>query len=117
MPPPTLNDREIAALIPYLKGFAHFPAPEQPRSFGEPALRVGQLIVSGTCHVCHDATGPGNRRLTMMQDVIPSLTSLTTAYDLREVASKVRQGNAGRGMRGDKIVTSWEATGGLRSMG
>jgi mono/diheme cytochrome c family protein len=53
-----LSDTEIAALRPYLDQMAGVPSTRGPmHTVTEPSARVGELIVKGTCHICHDATG------------------------------------------------------------
>ncbi|MGD8863621.1 MAG: cytochrome c [Myxococcales bacterium] len=94
MPPLShLRDDEVDALIAYLKALAHAPSDEhQSITRKVPAARAGQLLVKGTCHVCHDATGPGGAHLTMMRGTIPSLDSLTHAYGVEQVIDKVQRG-------------------------
>lgn len=100
MPPfSTLRDDEIERLIGYLQQLAGATAPAQPAApLDEQALRVGELVAKGTCHICHAATGPGNPHLTMMQGVIPSLASFARAYPVDAIVRKVREGRASTGM-------------------
>ena len=42
----------------------------------EPADRVGELVVKGTCHICHDATRADNAPTTVLSGVIPALASM-----------------------------------------
>ena len=56
-----LSDAEITVLRPYLNEMAGVAGGQrQQRVITEPSARVGELIVKGTCHICHDATGPLN---------------------------------------------------------
>jgi mono/diheme cytochrome c family protein len=68
-----LSDQEIQVLRPYLDEMAAVPgAARRARTITEPSARVGELIVKGTCHICHDATGSADKPTTVMNDVIPS---------------------------------------------
>ncbi len=88
-----LSDEEIGVLRPYLDALARVPGAEhQQRQITEPAVRVGELIVKGTCHICHDATGPDNRPTTVVSDVIPSLATFPRQRTLAQFAQKVREG-------------------------
>ena len=89
-----LSDAEIEVLRPYLDQMAGVPAtPRQRRSITEPSARVGELIVKGTCHICHDATGPSNARATtVLSDVIPALASMPHQKTFYQFVQKVREG-------------------------
>jgi len=63
-------------------------AERQQRDITEPAARVGELIVKGTCHICHDATGPDSRPTTVLSDVIPSLASIPRQKTLGQFAQR-----------------------------
>ncbi len=87
-----LNDQEVAALIGYLKRMVWFP--DTRASDDLLALstgRVGEHVVKGTCHTCHDATGPG-RHAMMMRGIIPSLASMPEEESFDDLVGKVRQG-------------------------
>ena len=88
-----LSDAEITVLRPYLDEMARVPGAErEQRTITEPAARVGELIVKGTCHICHDATGPDTKPTTVLSDVIPSLASIPRQKTLGQFAQKIRQG-------------------------
>ena len=88
-----LSDEEIRVLRPYLDALAHVPGAEhQQRQIAEPPARVGELIVKGTCHICHDATGPDEGPGTVTNDVIPSLASFPRKKTLAQFVQKVREG-------------------------
>ncbi|MGE5175826.1 MAG: c-type cytochrome [Hyphomicrobiales bacterium] len=94
-----LDDDEVAALIGYLRGLAGVPADSSvPRVLRESADRVGGHLLSGTCHVCHDAVGPGTGPMGMMSGVIPSLASIPREQSLPAVEQQVRSGSTGMGM-------------------
>ena len=72
-----ISDHEYAVLRPYLDDLAGVnPRKTGPRTIAEPADRVGELIVKGTCHICHDATHFDQRPTTVLSGAIPSLASL-----------------------------------------
>jgi mono/diheme cytochrome c family protein len=53
---------------------------------------VGELLVKGTCHVCHDATQSNQRPTTVLNGVIPSLASLPRDKTFADFVHKVRAG-------------------------
>jgi mono/diheme cytochrome c family protein len=89
-----LSDAEIAVLRPYLDQMAGVPATRgQLHTVAEPSARVGELIVKGTCHICHDATGPSNRPpTTVLNDIIPALASMPHEKTFYQFVQKVREG-------------------------
>jgi mono/diheme cytochrome c family protein len=54
--------------------------------------RLGEHVVKGTCHICHDAVGarPGDAR--MMQGAIPSLQALLASATVADFVTKVHRG-------------------------
>lgn len=92
-----LRADEIQALIGYLKKLAAVPeAPSASRLVEEPPARVGEHLVKGTCHICHDATGPGSGRMAVMMGAAPSsLASFVTDYSVGRVVVSVRRGSFG----------------------
>jgi mono/diheme cytochrome c family protein len=92
MPPfPQLNDSEVRALIAYLKQLAKVPGATQI-TVAESPVRVGELIVKSTCHICHDATGPNPTPEQLLYGAIPPLETLTTRTDELELIRKVTSG-------------------------
>jgi mono/diheme cytochrome c family protein len=92
-----LNGREIASLEAYLRELAGIPDSEQHQiTVTERPARVGEILVKGTCHICHDATGPGvgHDMMAIMESKIPSLASLPHDLTSQEVLRKVREGLA-----------------------
>jgi mono/diheme cytochrome c family protein len=88
-----LSDEEIKVLRPYLDVLAGLSgADRQQRQITEPAPRIGELIVKGTCHICHDATGLDTEPTTVLNGVIPSLASIPRQKTAEQFAQKVRQG-------------------------
>src|SRR5581483_6048340 len=89
-----LSDGEIAVLRPYLDQMAGVHTTRAPlRTITEPSARVGELMVKGTCHICHDATGPANRPpTTVLNDIIPALASMPHEKTFYQFLQKVREG-------------------------
>ena len=88
-----LSEEEIQVLRPYLDALASVPGAERrQRQITEPPVRVGELIVKGTCHICHDATGPDTGPATLANGVIPSLAVFRRHETLVQFVPKVREG-------------------------
>jgi mono/diheme cytochrome c family protein len=94
MPPfAHLQGVEVEALVAYLGLLAGVPgAAGRQGTVTESGIRVGEHLVQGTCHTCHDATGPWPTPEALLDNAIPSLASLTTHRSLAEVVQKVRHG-------------------------
>ena len=89
-----LTDRDVDALVADLQRMVAIPeAAPSDRRLTLAAARVGELVVKGTCHICHDATGPG-RQTMMMQGGIPSLARMPEEESFGQLVAKVRQGIA-----------------------
>jgi mono/diheme cytochrome c family protein len=88
-----ISNQEYAVLRPYLNELAGLPRSKNgPRSITEPADRVGELLVKGTCHICHDATQPTERPVTVLSGVIPSLANLPREKAVTDFVHKARAG-------------------------
>jgi mono/diheme cytochrome c family protein len=94
MPPfAHLQGPEIDALLGYLRTLAQVPeAPKTPVLVREDICRVGEHIVKGTCHTCHDATGPDVDAAGLAAGEIPSLASFPRRFSILQVMHKVREG-------------------------
>jgi mono/diheme cytochrome c family protein len=89
-----LRGDEIDALLGYLGALAGVPATGRTGMLvDESAARVGEHLVKGTCHICHDATGPGGGHMAMMRGVIPSLASFPQQLSLSVVERQVTYGS------------------------
>jgi len=89
-----LRADEVEALFGYLEKLASVPATKRDGLLvPESAARVGEHIVRGTCHVCHDATGPGSGHTAMAQGTIPSLASIPRDHSLSGVVHQVQYGS------------------------
>ncbi len=92
MPPfAHLQPKEIEAILAYVRSLAGEKA-EHPLRIHESKERMGELIVQGTCHTCHPATGPGAHELVMTKDIVPSLATIPDR-PLEMVTQKVHTGN------------------------
>ena len=88
-----LQDAELEALVAYLDLLAGVPgAAQRQRTVVEPATRVGEYLVKGTCHICHDATGPWPTPEALLNGAVPPLSGLPTHHTLLELVAKVRRG-------------------------
>jgi mono/diheme cytochrome c family protein len=88
-----LAREEVESLLAYLEELAGVPGAESRQIWlSESATRVGELLVKGTCHICHEASGPGLAVGVAMTASIPSLASLPIDRFPYEVIRKVREG-------------------------
>jgi mono/diheme cytochrome c family protein len=88
-----LAREEGEALLAYLEALAGVPGAELRQIWlSESTARVGELLVKGTCHICHEASGPGLAVGVGMTASIPSLASLPIGRFPYEVIRKVREG-------------------------
>lgn len=97
MPPfKHLRGDEVEALLNYLKVLADVPASERKDILvTQSVARVGEHLVKGTCHICHDATGPGGGHMAMMRGIIPSLASFPQQLSMQQVVRQVELGSSG----------------------
>lgn len=104
MPPfPHLRGAEVEALVTYLRSLAGLAgASARQARITEPVVRVGELLVKGTCVVCHDATGPGSGAMSSARELIPSLASFLEQKSVAAVVHKVREGAPVPGMAGGR---------------
>jgi mono/diheme cytochrome c family protein len=90
-----LRADEVEALFGYLEKLASVPPTKRDGLLvPESAARAGEHIVRGTCHVCHDATGPGSGHTAMTQGTIPSLASFPRDQSLSGVVHQVQYGSS-----------------------
>ena len=88
-----LSDDEIGALRPYLDQLAGLPGAEtRQRSITESRYRVGELVVKGTCHICHDAVGREDVQTTVLSGFIPPLSAMLRLKSFGDFVHKVRTG-------------------------
>jgi mono/diheme cytochrome c family protein len=87
-----LTESETHALIGYLDMLAGVSGNGKTATVTEPAARVGELLVKGTCHICHDATGTWPDPQELLEGSIPPIAGFTTKKTLPEFIWKVRHG-------------------------
>jgi mono/diheme cytochrome c family protein len=95
MPPLShLRDADIAAVYAYLTELSGVPdAPAAaPRTVSW--ARLGELVVKGTCHICHDAVGPRPSNQALAQGTVPPFTVLLQDKPVVDFLRKVRTGSA-----------------------
>jgi len=104
MPPfPHLQGAEVEALLVYLRSLAGVPgASARQIRIKEPVVRVGELLVKGTCFICHDAMGPGSDAMASTPGLMPSLASFLEQKSVAAVVHKVREGAPVPGMVGSR---------------
>ena len=89
-----LRADEVEALVGYLEKLAGVPPTKRNGLVvSESVARVGEHIERGTCHICHDATGPGAGHASMQQGTIPSLASIPRGHSLSGVVHQVQYGS------------------------
>jgi mono/diheme cytochrome c family protein len=94
MPPfSQLNEAEVRSILAYLRQLAGFPGAENEQiAVSESPVRVGELIVKSTCHICHSAAGPNPSPEQLLNGVIPPLETLTTRKNQSGLVEKVTAG-------------------------
>ena len=97
MPPfPQLDRAETESVIAYVKRISGVPeAGPAPPPLEEPVTRVGELLVKGTCHVCHDAAAtPTAFEYRVGYGEPPPLSFFTEQRTPAQLIRKVREGLA-----------------------
>jgi mono/diheme cytochrome c family protein len=96
MPPFShLREAEIRTLESYLESLAAVPGSQrQQNPLHSSSLRVGELIVRSTCHICHNAAGPNPDPQAIMMGAIPPLSTLTRRTTMQQFVEKITQGSA-----------------------
>lgn len=88
-----LQKPDIDAIYAYLTHLAG--TPDAPPELRRTASwdRLGELIVKGTCHVCHDAVGPRPAGEALyIKGTIPPFTTLLEDKPVADFVTKVRSG-------------------------
>ena len=90
-----LQEADIDVLYAYLTQLAGSPdASPQLRRTASWA-RLGEHVVKGTCHICHDAVGPRpSAQALLIQGTIPAFTTLLEDKPVVDFVTKVRSGAA-----------------------
>lgn len=87
-----LTESEVHALIGYLDVLAAVPDKGKPATVTEPRERAGELLVKGTCHICHDAAGTWPRPEELLGGSLPPIAGFTTKKTMPDFIWKVRHG-------------------------
>jgi mono/diheme cytochrome c family protein len=88
-----LNEAEIGSLVAYLNQLAGLPGAEKSQvGVRESPVRMGELIVKSTCHICHSAEGPNPDPQQLLEGAIPPLSTLTSRKSWPEFVRKVTSG-------------------------
>ena len=88
-----LRPQEVDAILAYLRQLAGASAPNPaPSTVTASADHVGEQIVKGTCHICHDATGP--------KGIVSSLERLPKK-SLDDVMQQVQKGSSSMTAEGE----------------
>jgi mono/diheme cytochrome c family protein len=93
MPPHThLEQADVEAVYAYLTELAHTPdGPPQARRAATWA-RLGEHVIKGTCHICHDASGMRPTSEAMLQGAIPPLNIIHADNSRTSFISKAKNG-------------------------
>jgi mono/diheme cytochrome c family protein len=93
MPPLAhLTDADFTALYAYLTQLAATPDAPPQSSRTVSWSRLGEHVIKGTCHICHDAVGARPTAEALTRGSIPSLASLLEDKSVVEFLRKVRSG-------------------------
>jgi mono/diheme cytochrome c family protein len=94
MPPLAhLQKADVDVLYAYLTRLAKVPAPQPETRQTVSWVRLGENVVKGTCHICHDAAGPRpSGDAMLLKGVIPPLTVLLAENSREAFVSKARNG-------------------------
>jgi mono/diheme cytochrome c family protein len=103
-----LAKEEVNALLQYLREHVGGLRPEEKEILvSQSVARVGEHLVKGTCHICHDATGPGRGRMGMMGGNIPSLASFPWEQSMQSVVQQVELGSPPMMMMGGQRMPAY----------
>jgi mono/diheme cytochrome c family protein len=84
---------ESDALLAYLEWLAGVPgAGLRQLRVVVSADRVGEHLVKGTCHICHDATGSWPEPQALLDGAMPPLAGIVRQGTIHDVLTKVRHG-------------------------
>jgi mono/diheme cytochrome c family protein len=93
MPPLAhLQDGDFDAIYAYLTQLAGTPDASPQSSRTVSWARLGEHVIKGTCHICHDAVGPRPTGQTLLQGTIPPFTTLLEDKPVVDFVTKVRSG-------------------------
>jgi mono/diheme cytochrome c family protein len=87
-----LQDADFDALYGYLTQLAGSPDPAPQSRRTVSWSRLGEHVIKGTCHICHDAVGPRPTQQALVKGTIPPFTTLLEDKPLIDFVTKVRSG-------------------------
>ena len=89
-----LQEADIDVLYAYLTELAHTPDSRRQSQRTVSWARLGEHVVKGTCHICHDAVGARPTGEALLRGAIPPLVVLVADNPPVTFISKVRSGAA-----------------------
>jgi mono/diheme cytochrome c family protein len=87
-----LQEGDFRALYAYLTHLSGSPDPVAGARRTVSWSRLGELVIKGTCHICHDAVGPRPARQELLAGTIPALSVLLEDKPVVDFVTKVRTG-------------------------
>jgi mono/diheme cytochrome c family protein len=85
-----LTDREVELVFGHLTTLAGSTGAGSTETLGW--SRLGEHVVKGTCHICHDAVGARPADARMLQGAIPSLQALLSSATIADFVTKAQRG-------------------------
>jgi mono/diheme cytochrome c family protein len=82
---------DVDVLYGYLTSLAGASAAKNTR-IDMSAERLGENVVKGTCHICHDASGPRPSGAQLLAGAIPPLSVVMEDKSIADFANKVEHG-------------------------
>jgi hypothetical protein len=93
MPPRDhLQESDLDMLYAYLTELAGTPDARPLVAKTVSWERLGEHVVKGTCHICHDAVGPSPAGAAQLNGDIPSFQTLLASRNVVDFITKVRSG-------------------------
>jgi mono/diheme cytochrome c family protein len=89
-----LDDADLEMLYAYLTKLADAPDTKPLTQRTVTWERLGETVVKGTCHICHDAVGPRPTAQASLNGAIPPLSALRADKSVVDFVNKVRSGAA-----------------------
>jgi mono/diheme cytochrome c family protein len=87
-----LQRADIDMLYAYLTELAHTPDAQGLTRRTVSWVRLGEHLVKGTCHICHDAVGPRPSGQELLQGAVPPLSGFLTDRSVADFVKKARSG-------------------------
>jgi mono/diheme cytochrome c family protein len=87
-----LQEEDFVVLYAYLTQLAGAPDASPQSSRTVSWSRLGEFVIKGTCHICHDAVGPRPTGQALLQGTIPPFTTLLEDKPIVDFVTKVRSG-------------------------